>query len=46
MIGFTNKTTIEILNHLEKILGTLEYVDTYEIWKDRDIMWDTIEHVV
>ena len=41
VMGFIHKTTIEILGHLEKIVGGLDYVDTNEIMKDRDTLWDT-----
>ena len=36
VMGFTNKTPIEMLDHLYKRGGALEYVDSNEINKDRN----------
>ena len=46
MMGFTDKTPIEILDHLEKRWGTLYYVNTNEIKKECDALWYTTEHIM
>ena len=46
VMGFTNKTPIEMLDHLETKGWTLDCVDTNEIMKYRYAPWDTTEHVV
>ena len=45
-MGFTSKTTIEMLHHLETRRGTLDYVDINEIKKYDNTPWDTTLHTV
>ena len=46
VMGFTNKTPNEMLDHLYNRRGALEYVNTNEIRKECNAQWDTIEHVM
>ncbi len=46
LMGFEAKTPIKILEHLEKRGGTLDFIDTMEIKKERDAPWNGNEHVV
>ena len=46
LMGFEAKTPIEMLEHLEKRGGTLDFIDTTEIKGERDAPWDGNEHVV
>ena len=46
VMGFTNVTTLEMLKLLEKRGGTIDYIDTKEIKKERDDPWDVNEYVI
>jgi len=46
VMGFTNKTPIKLLEHLESRGGMLNFIDTQEIKQERDILWDSNEHIV
>jgi len=46
VMGFANVTTLEMLKLLEKRGGTIDYIDTKEIKKERDDPWDVNEYVI
>ena len=46
VMRFANVTTIDILKHLESRGGTMDYIDTKEIKKERYDPWDVNKHVV
>ena len=46
VMGFANVTPLEILKHPEKRGGTMSYIDTKDIKKERDDPWDVNIHVV
>ena len=46
VMEFTNKIPIEMLDHIEKRGGTLDYFNRNEIKKDRNAPWDTTEQFV
>ena len=45
-MGFMNVTLIEMLEHLERRGGTLDFIETQEIKEERDAPWDGVEHPV
>ena len=46
VMGFANVTSLAMLEHLEKRGGTLDYINTKEIKKERNDPWDVNKHVV
>ena len=46
ILGFTNVTPLEMLQHLEDWGGDIDYINIQEMKAERDGPWDTNQHIV
>ncbi len=46
LLGFINRSLVDILQHLRDCGGSLDYINTNQLKKERDYPWDNNKHIV